>query len=79
MADATKSNRAAEAAVAAHYALLLGIKSPWPVRRVDLKLASNRVEVDEEHDPRRPWRVRSASGVARAAITRRNGNGGTWT
>jgi transposase len=51
MADSTKPNRAAETAVAAHYALLLGIKSPWQVRRVDLKLASNRVEVAGEHDP----------------------------
>ena len=50
MADSTKPNRVAEAAVAAHYALLLGIKSPWQVRRVDLKLAANRVEVDVEHD-----------------------------
>jgi transposase len=30
--------------------LLLGIKSPWQVRRVDLQLAANRVEVDVEHD-----------------------------
>jgi len=51
MAESSKENRAAEAAVAAHYALLLGIKSPWQVRRVDLQLASNRVEVDVEHDP----------------------------
>ena len=50
MADSTKPNRVAEAAVAAHYALLLGIKSPWQVRRVALKLAANRVEVDVEHD-----------------------------
>lgn len=50
MADSSKQNGAAEAAVAAHYALLLGIKSPWQVRRVDLKLVANRVEVDVEHD-----------------------------
>lgn len=50
MAGSSKENRAAEGAVAAHYALLLGIKSPWQVRRVDLKLAANRVEVDVEHD-----------------------------
>ncbi len=50
MADSSKQNSAAEAAVAAHYGLLLGIKSPWQVRRVDLKLAANRVEVDVEHD-----------------------------
>jgi transposase len=50
MADTSKQNGGAEAAVTAHYALLLGIKSPWQVRRVDLKLAANRVEVDVEHD-----------------------------
>lgn len=50
MADSSKLNGAAEAAVAAHYALLLGIKSPWQVRRVDLQLKANRVEVDVEHD-----------------------------
>lgn len=36
--------------MAAHYGLLLGIKSPWQVRRVDLQLAASRVEVDVEHD-----------------------------
>lgn len=50
MAESSKQNSAAEAAVAAHYGLLLGIKSPWQVRRVDLQLAANRVEVDVEHD-----------------------------
>lgn len=50
MAESSNQNGAAEAAVAAHYALLLGIKSPWQVQRVDLKLAANRVEVDVEHD-----------------------------
>ncbi len=69
----------ASAAVWAHYALLLGIKSPWQVRRVDLKLASNRVEVDVEHDPEAAVAVRSASGRVRVTITRRNGSGGTWT
>lgn len=42
---------AAEAAVAAHYALLLGIDSPWRVKSVDLKLEAMRVEVEVEHDP----------------------------
>ncbi len=45
MAEAAKQS-AAESAVAAHYGLLLGIQSPWQVRRVDLQLKANRVEVD---------------------------------
>ena len=51
MAEASKQSAAAEAAVAAHYGLLLGIHSPWQVRRVDLQLQANRVEVDVEHAP----------------------------
>ena len=51
MAEASKQSTAAEAAVAAHYGLLLGIHSPWQVHRVDLQLKANRVEVDVEHDP----------------------------
>jgi transposase len=50
MANSPLQSSAAEAAVAAHYGLLLGIKSPWEVRRVDLQLTANRVEVDVEHD-----------------------------
>lgn len=42
--------QAAEAAVAAHYGLLLGIKSPWQVTRVALKLENQRVDVEVEHD-----------------------------
>ncbi len=41
---------AAEAAVAAHYGLLLGIKSPWQVKRVDLQLNGQRVDIAVEHD-----------------------------
>ena len=44
------STEAAEAAVAAHYGLLLGINSPWQVKRVDLKLTAQRVDVEVEHD-----------------------------
>ncbi|MFM8334277.1 MAG: transposase, partial [Opitutaceae bacterium] len=51
MAKSSLENQAAQAAVAAHYGLLLGIKSPWQVRRVDLQLQANRVELDVEHDP----------------------------
>ena len=50
MANDARQDGAAEAAVAAHYGLLLGIRSPWQVRRVDLRLQANRVEVDVEHD-----------------------------
>jgi hypothetical protein len=78
MTESSKQNGAAEAAVAAHYALLLGIKSPWHVRWVDLKLASNRVEVDVEHDPEEAV-VCPECGLVRATTTRRNGSGGTWT
>jgi transposase len=49
MAEAAKQS-AAEAAVAAHYGLLLGIQSPWQVGRVDLQLKANRVEVDVEYE-----------------------------
>jgi transposase len=48
------STEAAEAAVAAHYGLLLGIQSPWQVKRVDLKLEKQRVDVDVAHDPSAP-------------------------
>lgn len=50
MANEARQSGAAEAAVAAHYGLLLGIRSPWQVRRVELQLQANRVEVDVEHD-----------------------------
>jgi transposase len=42
---------AMEAALAAHYGLLLGIKSPWEVKRVDLNLNGQRVDIAVEHDP----------------------------
>jgi transposase len=39
----------------AHYALLLGIKSPWQVERVDLQMAAQRVEIRLEwQEGRRP-------------------------
>jgi transposase len=41
---------AAEAAVAAHYGLLLGIQSPWEVKRVDLQIQGQRVDVAVEHN-----------------------------
>ena len=45
---------AAEAAVAAHYALLLGIGAPWRVKRAVLELPKNKVEIEVEWDPRAP-------------------------
>lgn len=50
MTTSSLERQAAEAAVAAHYGLLLGIKSRWQVRRVDMQLQANRVEVDVEHE-----------------------------
>ena len=74
-----ESTQAAEAAVAAHYGLLLGIQSPWQVKRVDLKLEAKRVDVELEHDPRARSRARNAGGRVRGTTMRRSGNGGTWT
>ncbi len=50
MRNNPEAKKEAEAAVAAHYGLLLGIKSPWQVRRVDLQLAARRVEIEVEHE-----------------------------
>jgi transposase len=44
-----KTKTGAEAAVAAHYAQLLGIEEPWRVRRAQLDLLSGRVEIDVEY------------------------------
>jgi len=41
---------AAEAAVAEHYGLLLGIGSPWKVRKADLNILERKVEIVIEHD-----------------------------
>lgn len=46
----------AEAAVAAHYAQLLGISSPWRVKCAVLELAKKKVEIDVEWDPQAPVR-----------------------
>ncbi len=79
MTQDSRQQAAAEAAVAAHYGMLLGIKSPWQVRRVDLQLNAKRVEVEVVHDPILRWRVRGAGDPVRAMIARRNGSGGIWT
>ena len=51
MSNERSERSAAEAAVAAHYGLLLGIRSPWQVQQADLDLAARRVEIVVEHDP----------------------------
>jgi transposase len=51
MSKNIEATKAAEAAVAAHYGMLLGIQSPWRVTKAELKLATQRVEVELEHDP----------------------------
>lgn len=51
MASDREKRALAEAAVAAHYAQLLGISSPWRVKRAALELAKNKVEIEVEWDP----------------------------
>jgi transposase len=50
------TEREAEVAVAAHYGMLLGIQSPWRVKRVKLEIAQKRVDIEVEHEPGRPVR-----------------------
>lgn len=54
MANEQERRAMAEAAVAAHYALLLRISSPWRVKRAVLELAKRKVEIDVEWDPQAP-------------------------
>lgn len=54
MAVMSEERSAAEAAVAAHYGLLLGIRSPWRVRRADLDVVARKVEIVVDHDPDKP-------------------------
>ena len=49
MAQLSNKISAAEAAVAAHYGLLLGIQSPWLVRRADPDLATQQVPIVVAH------------------------------
>jgi transposase len=41
----------ADAAVAAHYALLLGIQSPWQVNKATLQIEALLVDIEIEHNP----------------------------
>ena len=54
MAQQPNKNNAAEAAVAAHYGLLLGIQSPWQVQRADLDLGGRQVQIVVAHSPDEP-------------------------
>jgi len=51
MSDDPNGQSGAEAAVAAHYGMLLGIHSPWRVRKADLDLVARKVEIVVEHEP----------------------------
>lgn len=44
----------AEAAVAAHYGMLLGIQSPWRVKRASLEMEPKLVDIEVEYEPGRP-------------------------
>jgi len=46
----------AEAAVAAHYGMLLGIQSPWRVNKASLDLKKRQVDIEVEHDPDKTMR-----------------------
>ena len=50
MKTGIEATAAAEAAVAAHYGLLLGVESPWQVVQVDLQLEPRRIEVELVYD-----------------------------
>jgi transposase len=50
------TEREAEEAVAAHYGMLLGIQSPWKVKRAKLEIAQRLVEIEVEHELGRPVR-----------------------
>lgn len=50
------TEREAEIAVAAHYGMLLGIQSPWRVKRAKLEVGQRLVDIEVEHEPDRPVR-----------------------
>jgi transposase len=37
------------------YSQILGVKEPWRVERIELKLEQGEVHVHLEHDPERQW------------------------
>ena len=50
------NEREAEAAVAAHYGMLLGIQSPWKVKRARLEIEQRLVDIEVEHEQGKPVR-----------------------
>jgi len=62
-----------------HYGLLLGVKSPWGVKGVNLDMAGRRVDIRLEWAMGTPWPVRTAASNARLPTMRRSGRGGIWT
>ena len=42
--------------MAAHYGMLLGIQSPWQVKRAKLEVAQRLVDIEVEHDAKVPVR-----------------------
>lgn len=54
MSNESEGRTAAEAAVAAHYSLLLGMHRPWRVKKADLNLEAHKVEVLVEHEAEAP-------------------------
>lgn len=61
------------------YAEILGIKAPWFVEQVELKLAEGEVHVRLDHHDVRSWPAQSAASRAVRTTTSRSGTGGTWT
>ena len=49
----------AEQAVAAHYGMLLGILSPWRVKRAKLDMGQRMVDIEVEHEPGKPVKTNS--------------------
>jgi len=62
-----------------HYAMLLGIGSPWEVKAVALKLAEKKVEIELAGNGDRRPNARNAGVNARSMTARRSEPGGTWT
>ena len=62
-----------------HYALLLGIGSPWEVKTVELKLQQKKVEIELGWQWGRRPSARNADGNVRFMIAPRSGRGGIWT
>src|ERR1035441_7683172 len=62
-----------------HYALLLGIGSPWEVKDVALKLAEKKWRSSWAGNGELTLSVRSAGGPVRSMTARQSGRGGTWT